>query len=411
VEDEREDDRPFGHREALRKRRAPRHEVEDRPEAIRGERFREDALREPRALEGGESTTPCLRASGRCSKLVAHGRILAGPGHREPWYNSSVIRIALSTGDPAGIGPEVALKAAQDERLSGVEVTLVGDPALLREAARRLGLREPSRVAPSLASPLAVLFSGSPSAESGRAAVSAVREAMKLVRGGTADALVTAPINKEALGLAGEKYPGHTELLAEELNAPRTRMMLAGGPLRVVLVTTHLALSDVPRTLTVEGVRDTILTAHEALRADFGIARPKIAVCALNPHASDGGRFGDEEARILRPALEAAKKLGAEATGPHPADTLFAKAARKTSGIDAVISMYHDQGLIPVKLAAFGAAVNVTLGIPIVRTSPDHGTAYDIAGKGEAEHDSIVHAVQVACEIVKARQARSTRDR
>src|SRR5581483_7738181 len=154
------------------------------------------------------------------------------------------------------------------------------------------------------------------------------------------------------------------------------------------------------------------LTAHEALRADFGIARPRIALAALNPHASDGGRFGDEEARLLRPALDAARSAGVEATGPHPADTLFAKAARPGSGIDAVVAMYHDQGLIPVKLAAFGAAVNVTLGIPIVRTSPDHGTAYDIAGRGVAEHDSLVHAALTACEIVRARrQAESSRDR
>jgi 4-hydroxythreonine-4-phosphate dehydrogenase len=317
-----------------------------------------------------------------------------------------VIRIALSIGDPAGIGPEVALRAAADERLRGVDVTLVGDPALLAEAARRLGLRGAPSVVAAGEAPLSVLFAGTPSRESGRAAVAAVRRGIELVRSGGADALVTAPINKQALGLAGEPYPGHTELLAEELNAPRTRMMLAGGPFRVVLATTHMALSEVPRAISVASVRDTILTAHEALRDDWKVARPRIAVCALNPHASDGGRFGDEEARILVPAIEAARSAGALATGPHPADTLFAKAARKGSGVDAadvIIAMYHDQGLIPVKLAAFGAAVNVTLGIPIVRTSPDHGTAYDIAGRGVAEHDSLVHAVLTACEIVRAR--------
>ncbi len=315
-----------------------------------------------------------------------------------------MIRIALSVGDPAGIGPEVSLKAAQDERLEGVELTLVGDRALLHAAAKRLGVRTPTRVVETKdAAPLSTLFSGKPTKESGKAAVAAVRRAIELVRSGAAHALVTAPINKEALGLAGEPYPGHTELLATELRAPRTRMMLAGGPLRVVLATTHLALSEVPKALSKELLVDTILTAHEALRDDWKIARPRLAVCALNPHASDGGRFGDEEARLLQPALEAARAKGVLASGPHPADTLFARAARKGSEIDAVVAMYHDQGLIPVKLAAFGAAVNVTLGIPIVRTSPDHGTAYDIAGQGKAEHDSLVHAIQTACEIVRAR--------
>jgi 4-hydroxythreonine-4-phosphate dehydrogenase len=314
------------------------------------------------------------------------------------------VRLAVSIGDPAGIGPEVALKAASDPRLAALDVTLVGDAALLAEAARRLGLAPAGRSVPSQGAPLPVLFSGRASAESGRAAVAAVRRAIELVRGGEADALVTAPINKEALGLAGEPYPGHTELLATELHAPRTRMMLAGGPLRVVLATTHVALSLVPGALSIELVRDTIQTAHEALAADWKLARPRIAVCALNPHASDGGRFGDEEARIISPAIESARRSGLLATGPHPADTLFAKAAREGSGIDAVVALYHDQGLIPVKLAAFGSAVNVTLGIPIVRTSPDHGTAYDIAGRGVAEHDSLVHAALVAASIVTTRR-------
>ena len=315
------------------------------------------------------------------------------------------MRIALSTGDPAGIGPEVALKAARDERLREHQVLLVGEPPILAEAARRLGLRDPDHVVASRSStPLSTLFSGKASAESGRAAAAAVRRAIELVRGGQADALVTAPINKEALGMAGEPYPGHTELLATELAAPRTRMMLAGGPLRVVLVTTHLAIADVPRSITRELVEETILVAHEALQADFGLASPRIAVCGLNPHASDGGRFGDEEARIIAPAIAAARARGVAVEGPFPADTLFARVAKKGSGTDAVIALYHDQGLIPVKLAAFGSAVNVTLGIPLVRTSPDHGTAYDIAGRGVAEHDSIVQAALTAAEIVRARR-------
>jgi 4-hydroxythreonine-4-phosphate dehydrogenase len=311
----------------------------------------------------------------------------------------TALRLALSIGDPAGIGPEVSVRAARDPRLAGFEVTLVGDARLIGRAGGS-GLR----IHDAAPCPLEVLFAGKPSVESGRAAAGAVRAAMKLVQDGHADALVTAPINKEALGLAGEPYPGHTELLATELGAPRTRMMLSGGPLRVVLVTTHVALRDVSSALTRELVRDTILTAHEALRADFGVLEPRIAVCALNPHASDGGRFGDEEARLIGPAIEEVKRSGVRASGPHPADTLFARVARPEHRVDAVVALYHDQGLIPVKLAAFGAAVNVTLGIPIVRTSPDHGTAYDIAGKGVAEWDSLVHAAQVAAEIVRARR-------
>jgi 4-hydroxythreonine-4-phosphate dehydrogenase len=339
----------------------------------------------------------------------------------------------VSLGDPCGIGPEVVLKAARDPRLAEFGLVIVGDAALLSEASRRLGLggelevvtdaaeldRRLARSArgvrvfspDTVACPLDLLFSGRRSADAGRASAAAVRAAVELCRTRVTQALVTAPINKEALGLAGEPYPGHTELLAAEVGSSRTRMMLAGGPLRVVLATTHLALAEVPRSLTVEGVRDTIVVARDALRDDFGVPAPRIGVCALNPHASDGGRFGDEEARVIVPAIEEARGLGVDVTGPHPADTFFARAARPGSGWDAVVAMYHDQGLIPVKLAAFGAATNVTLNIGIVRTSPDHGTAFDIAGKGVAEHDSLVQAALVAAAIARTRlQAeRSTR--
>jgi 4-hydroxythreonine-4-phosphate dehydrogenase len=253
--------------------------------------------------------------------------------------------------------------------------------------------------------PRSVLFSGKPTREGGHASAEAVRAAMQLCKSGQADALVTAPINKEALGLAGEPYPGHTELLATELAAPRTRMMLAAPGLRVVLVTIHVALAEVPRLITVERVKETIFTARDALVADFGERAPRIAVCALNPHASDGGRFGDEERLVIAPAIEAARAAGVQVSGPHPADAFFARQARPgPHRVDAVVAMYHDQGLIPVKVTGLGSAVNVTLGLPIVRTSPDHGTAYDIAGKNVAEHDSLVHAALVAVEIVRARR-------
>lgn len=323
--------------------------------------------------------------------------------------------LAVSLGDPAGIGPEVVLAAlARPEVRARADAVVVGDAALIAAAAERLGLPRPARVhaPPEVACPLEHLFAGRPSAEGGRAAAGAVRAAVRLVTSGQADALVTAPLNKEALGLAGEPYPGHTELLGAELGAPSVRMLLQGGPLRVVLVTTHHALADVPALLTVERVLETCVVAAEGL-ARMGVARPRLALAALNPHAGDGGRFGDEEARVLEPALAQARARGIDVTGPHPADTLFARVVRARSGAgpasqaapDAVIACYHDQGLIPVKLAAFGKATNITLGLPIVRTSPDHGTAYDIAGQGRAEADSFAEALLVAADLV-ARGAR-----
>lgn len=293
---------------------------------------------------------------------------------------------------------------ARPEVAALCRAVVVGDPAVVAAAAARLGLPAPPRVhgPPEVACDPARLFEGRPSAEAGRAAAGAVRAAAALVARGEADALVTAPLNKEALGLAGEAFPGHTELLAAQFGA-RVRMMLQGGALRVVLVTTHLALREVPAALTSEGVLETCRIAHRALAA-FGVAaRPRLALAALNPHASDGGRFGDEERRVLAPALEAARAEGLDVSGPHPADTLFARVAQPGGAVDAVVALYHDQGLIPVKLAAFGRATNVTLGLPIVRTSPDHGTAFDIAGQGRADPGSMVEALAAACQLVAAR--------
>lgn len=311
--------------------------------------------------------------------------------------------LAISWGDPAGVGPEVVLKALASAPPELGESIVVGDPARLAEAAARLGLPLPPRIEAPAGVEVStdVLFAGRPSAAGGRSSAAAVRGGIALVRSGQAAALVTAPLNKLALGLAGEPYPGHTELLATELDAPQTRMMLQGGGLRVVLVTTHIALRDVPAALSIAGVVETCLTASAGLQR-FGIARPRLALAALNPHASDGGRFGDEEQRILEPALEAARAAGVDVSGPFPADTLFAQIRRPGREVDAVIALYHDQGLIPVKLMAFGGATNVTLGLPIVRTSPDHGTAYDIAGQGVAEAESFLEAMRVARELTRA---------
>ncbi len=315
-------------------------------------------------------------------------------------------RLAISLGDPAGIGPEVVLRAlAQDAVRERYACCVVGDARLIAEAARRLDLPPPKDIddAPNAACARGRLFEGRASAECGRAAAGAVRAAAELVRSGKADALVTAPLCKESLGLAGEPFPGHTELLAAQFDAPRVRMMLQGGGLRTVLVTTHHALRDVPALLTVEGIVETCAVAAESL-ARFGVSvRPRIAVAALNPHAGEAGRFGSEEAETIAPAVAQAQAAGLDVTGPHPADTLFAQAAQPDSGIDVVIALYHDQGLIPVKLAAFGAATNVTLGLPIVRVSPDHGTAFDIAGRGVAKPDSFVLALRVAAELCTRR--------
>lgn len=315
-------------------------------------------------------------------------------------------RLAISLGDPAGIGPEVVLRAlAQDAVQARYACRVVGDARLIAEAARRLDLPPPKDVydAAEAACALERLFEGRASAECGRAAAGAVRAAAELVRSGEADALVTAPLCKESLGLAGEPFPGHTELLAALFDAPRVRMMLQGGGLRTVLVTTHYALREIPALLTVEAIVETCAVASEAL-ARFGVrARPRIAVAALNPHAGEAGRFGSEEVETIAPAIAQARAAGLDVSGPHSADTLFAQAAQPNSGIDAVVALYHDQGLIPVKLVAFGRATNVTLGLPIVRVSPDHGTAFDIAGQGVAKPDSFVEALRVAAELSVAR--------
>ncbi|MCA8921678.1 MAG: 4-hydroxythreonine-4-phosphate dehydrogenase PdxA [Planctomycetes bacterium] len=304
--------------------------------------------------------------------------------------------LVVTLGDPAGIGPEVALRALEGRR----DCLLVGDAALIAAAAERLAVAPPLRVhsPPEVACPPALLFSGAPHADCGRAAAAAVREGARLVAQGEGSALVTAPLNKEALGLAGEPFPGHTELLAHHFGGCRVRMLLQGPSLRVVLVTIHEALRKVPELIDEAGIVETCALAAGFLAA-HGVAAPRLAVCALNPHGGDNGRFGDEDQRVVAPAIAAARAQGLDVHGPFAADTLFPQAARPDSPYAAVIAMYHDQGLIPVKLASFGTATNVTLGLPIVRTSPDHGTAFDIAGQGLADPSSMEAALRVAAEL------------
>jgi len=239
--------------------------------------------------------------------------------------------------------------------------------------------------------------------EAGLVSGQAIEAAIDQARAGQVDAIVTAPICKAALNLAGFHYPGHTEFLAQRFGS-RVVMMMVAGPLRVALATTHCALSEVPLRLNEEVITRSLAITHAALSENFGIADPSVAVCALNPHAGEGGLLGVEEKEIISPAVEKAVQQGMRVAGPFPADSLFA-AARKPR-YDAYLAMYHDQGLIPLKMVAFGRAVNFTAGLPVVRTSPDHGTAFDIAGKNRADSRSMEEAVKLAIELVSKRRDR-----
>jgi 4-hydroxythreonine-4-phosphate dehydrogenase len=315
------------------------------------------------------------------------------------------VRLAVTMGDPAGIGPEVAAGALRElppaER-AALEVHLVGDP----EAFARAGL-DPAAFPTHATSryDAARHGVGRPSAASGEAAGAALLAAIDLAMRGTVDGVVTAPLSKQALQLAGHGWPGQTEALIERSGARRGVMLFVGGGLKVAIATRHVALRDVPALLDPVSVRDDLLQMHEGLERDFGVARPRIGVCGLNPHAGEAGRFGDEEARVLAPALAAARAAGAAPSEPLPADTVFVR--HRKGEFDAVLALYHDQGLIPVKLLSFGGGVNVTLGLPFVRTSPDHGTAYDIAGQGRADPSSMIEAVRWAAVLIRNRRGAS----
>ena len=280
-------------------------------------------------------------------------------------------RIGITAGDPAGIGPEIADKAMNDPRVRAVcEPVLYG-------ADRSF--------APGVLS-----------ADAGRAAYDAIVHAVGDAQAERLQAIATAPLNKEALALAGLPWRGHTEMLASLTQARRVAMMFWSEKLRVVLATIHIPLSQVPAALTGDALMDVIELTHRELPR-FGVDRPRLALCGLNPHAGEHGLFGREEIEVLEPVVRRAKDDGIDIAGPIPGDTVFVRAVR--GEFDAVIACYHDQGLIPVKLAAFGEAVNVTLGLPIMRTSVDHGTAFDIAGKGIADAGSMIQAVLLAARL------------
>jgi len=312
--------------------------------------------------------------------------------------------IAVTMGDPAGIGPEVAVRASARVR-GRARLVWVGDPGVLQSAGKRYGVDAVLPIVAVSALSAAERRPGHPTPAGADAAYRAILRAVELVQAGEADAIVTAPVSKQAIQALGIDFPGHTETIARLAADAEVRMMMAGATLRVVLVTTHIRLLDVPARITRDNVLRTAEIAGEALRRDFGIRRPRLALAGLNPHAGEGGAFGDEEIRLLRPAVEAGRARGLRLDGPHSPDTVFFRA--RQGEFDAVISLYHDQGLIPFKLLHFTDGVNVTLGLPFPRTSPDHGTAFDIAGRGRADVSSMVSAIRLAAGMADRRRRAS----
>jgi 4-hydroxythreonine-4-phosphate dehydrogenase len=320
--------------------------------------------------------------------------------------------LALTMGDPAGIGPELALRAWLARDAHGAPFFALADPNALRALARRLGLDAPiAEVAPAEAAaafpralPVVALNApcdarpGEPDAAFAAATIESIERAVSCVRSGEASAVVTNPIAKATLYAAGFKFPGHTEYLgalAERWGAPAQPVMMIWSPLlAVVPVTIHVALSEVPRILTRELIVSTARIVARDMTARFGLARPRLALAGLNPHAGESGAMGREDIETIAPAVADLGAEGLDVVGPLPADTMFHAAAR--ARYDVALTMYHDQGLIPAKTLAFDTGVNVTLGLPFVRTSPDHGTAFDIAGKGVASPKSLIEALRLA---------------
>ncbi|HEX9155141.1 MAG TPA: 4-hydroxythreonine-4-phosphate dehydrogenase PdxA [Nitrospira sp.] len=328
--------------------------------------------------------------------------------------------LGITMGDPAGIGPEVIAKALSGTKLRRVCFPfIIGSLPVMQQTVKKLRLKLDVRsveghdrnalrtnqiaVLDPLEKPLGSFKVGVAAHETGAASVAFIKRAVHLAQIGCIDGMVTAPINKEAINMAGCHFPGHTELLADLTHTQESGMMIIGGPLRIMFVTTHVAIKDLPSLLTQDKIEKGIRLAHLALTTLFGIKKPRIGVAALNPHAGEHGLFGDEEARVILPAARAAQAKGILASDPLPADTLFGKTAR--GDYDGVVALYHDQGLIPLKLVAFGTCVNLTVGLPIIRTSVDHGTAFDIVGKGVADPGSLIEAVTLAADLARKRQS------
>ena len=332
--------------------------------------------------------------------------------------------LAISMGDPAGSGPEVVLKSAASvgRRGDAPAMVVIGDLEAMREAANRIGdcvapiswhLGEalPSQrrknelaVLPLTELSTAARRPGMPTLEGGDASFRYADAGARMARDGDADALVTAPISKEWWHRAGHRFSGHSEVMAKIGRSRNWRMMFAGSELRLALVTVHVGLAQVPRLLTQKSVFDTIVLLERHLRENEGAVSPRIGVLGFNPHGGENGLFGDEEIRIIAPAIRRAQKRGIDAHGPLAPDTAFVRHDGRF-GFDAAVTMYHDQGLIALKTLEFDRAVNVTIGLPFIRTSPDHGTAFDIAGRGVANPSSMISAIEYAWRAVKARDS------
>jgi 4-hydroxythreonine-4-phosphate dehydrogenase len=329
------------------------------------------------------------------------------------------IVIGITMGEPMGIGPEIIVKALYDPFVRrGVKFIIFGMDEFLEFAAdqaeispfwgrcqhEKISRDFPHNIILADYDDYSIPMSANngPSKAGGESSLRFCTDAIEAARAGIVDAIVTAPISKVSWKLAGAEWPGHTELLAAKCKTPRKAMMFAAGPLKIALATIHIAISDIRNKFTIGSVYEPIDLLNTALKEYFGIKNPNIAVAALNPHAGENGQFGDEEQRIISPAILIAQEMGIKCSGPYPADTLFPKAAR--GDFDGVIAMYHDQGMIPVKLLAFKDAVNVTLGLPIIRTSPAHGTAFDIAGKGAADESSMKAAIKLAIEMARTKK-------
>jgi len=317
--------------------------------------------------------------------------------------------VALSVGEPAGVGPEIALKAWA-ALANALPFFWIGDPAHLPGGGPWVEIAHPAEAAGAMATGLPVLrhdfdgprLPGVASPAHAQGVIDVIARGVDLVMSGAASALCTAPIHKKALkDGAGFAFPGHTEYLASLAGVSRAVMMLACDRLRVVPVTIHIALAQVPAALTPALLQQTIRITHAALRRDFGLAQPRLAVAGLNPHAGEGGAMGQEEITLIAPVIARLRAEGMDIAGPLPADTMFHDAAR--AGYDVAIAMYHDQALIPIKTLDFDRGVNVTLGLPFIRTSPDHGTAFDIAGTGTANATSLIEALKLADRMAAAR--------
>jgi 4-hydroxythreonine-4-phosphate dehydrogenase len=314
--------------------------------------------------------------------------------------------VALTAGEPAGIGPDLCALVAHEDFLG--RLVIVGDSAVIAERARLRGLafelpgyapgRDASVSLLDLRAPAAVV-PGELDAANAPHVLALLDRALSGCLSGEFAAMVTAPVQKSVINEAGIAFTGHTEYLADKTGTPRVVMLLVGGGLRVALATTHLALADVPRAITRESLEATLRILDRDLRGRFGIARPRILVAGLNPHAGESGYLGREEIDVITPAIEALARDGMTVSGPYPADTLFTP--RMLEGADAVVAMFHDQGLPVLKHAAFGSAVNVTLGLPVLRTSVDHGTALDRAGKGDIDRGSLLAALELAFQLAR----------